>query len=81
MEFALKMEFGNEKILETHVLATPVTGNAWLFNEKRSLEYQVSTSYCRIFRFLEVCAHMFNDKFTFNLCDTQVFKTKNSEIS
>ena len=46
----------HEKIPETDVLATLLTGNAWLFiMEKRSLAYQVSTIYFRIFRFLEVC--------------------------
>ena len=65
----------HEKIPETHVLATLLTGNAWLFMEKRSFEYQVSTSYLRIFRFLEVRTG------SLNLCNAQSFKTKNSEIS
>ena len=55
MEFALKYEMWEllrqEKFPETHVLATLLTGNALLFNGK----YQVSTSYFRISRFLEVC--------------------------
>ena len=44
----------HEKIPETYAVATLLTGNAWLFKEK-SLAYQVSASYFRILRFLEVC--------------------------
>ena len=69
------------KFPETHVLATLLAGNAWLSNGKRSYTYQVLTSYFRIFRFLEVCIAQSNGKFTLNLCDTQVFKTKKPEIS
>ena len=39
-----------EKIPETHVLATLLTGKAWLFNVKTLLAKQVSTRYFRIFR-------------------------------
>ena len=45
----------HKKIPENYVLDTLLTGNAWLFNrKKKSLAYQVSTSYFRIFRFLGV---------------------------
>ena len=43
----------HEKNLETHVLATLLTGNARLFNEKKIS--CISASYFRIFRFFEVC--------------------------
>ena len=84
MEFVLQYvlwELLRQKIPESHVFATIVTGNGWLFNGKRSLEYQISTSYCGIFRFWDVCVAQSNGKFTLNLCDAQVFKTKNSEKS
>ena len=59
MEFALKYGIWellrHVKIPETHVLVTLLTGNAWLFNGKKSLAYQVSRRYFRILRFLEVC--------------------------
>ena len=60
MEFAFKYEMWgllrHEKFPETHVLATLLTGNALLFNgKKRYHAYQVSPSYFRISRFLEVC--------------------------
>ena len=77
MEFAFKYEMWellrHEKFPETHILAILLTGNDLLFNGKKDIRYQFqnyqeSTSYFRISRFLEVC-------------DAQVFKTKNSEIS
>ena len=59
-EFAFKYKkcelLRHEKIPDTHVLATLLTGNALLFNgKKRHLAYQVSTNYFRTSRFLEVC--------------------------
>ena len=59
MEFALQYVIWellrHKKVLETHVLPTLITENAWLFNEKKIIEYQVSTSYFRNFRFMGVC--------------------------
>ena len=53
IEFALRYGIlelpRHEKIPETHVLA------AWLLNGKKDLCCQISTSYFRIFRFLEMC--------------------------
>ena len=48
------MESEHDKIPEAYVLATLFTGNAWLFDAKLSLGYQVASSYFRIFRLLEV---------------------------
>ena len=48
--------------------------------EKRSLENQESTSYFIILGFWRCALHRFNGKFTLNVWDAQVFKTKSSEI-
>ena len=61
-------------------LDTLLTGNALLFNGKK-ISCISGISYFRISRFLECASHKFNGKFTLNLCDTQVFKIKNFEIS
>ena len=87
MESAYKYEMWellrHEKFLEIHVLATLLTGNALLFNGKKTscifIRYQQVISECP--DFWRYVSHRFNGKFTLNLCDTQVFKTKNSEIS
>ena len=67
---------------ETHVLASLLTGNAWLFDGKKI--FCISDIY-KLFQNISIfggCAsHRFNGKFTLNLCDAQVFKTENSEIS
>ena len=59
MEFAFKYQMWellrHEKFSDTHALAILLTGNALLFNGKRYLAYQVSTSYVRISKFLKVC--------------------------
>ena len=86
MEFAFKCEMWalirNEKFPKTHVLAILLTGNAWLFNGKK---ISCISGMNRLFQnfqiFGGVASHRINGKFTLNLCYTQVFKTKNSEIS
>ena len=85
MEFAFKYEMWellrHEKIPETQVLATLLTGNAWLFDGKNICCILGISKLFQISRLLKVVLHRFYGKFTLNLCDAQVFKTKNSEIS
>ena len=49
MEFAFRYRIWellrHEKVPETHVLATPLTGNALVSMKKRSHVYQISASY------------------------------------
>ena len=49
-EYGIWELLGHEKIADKLL-----TGNAWLFYGKSSFAYQVSTSYFRNFRVLEVC--------------------------
>ena len=86
MEFAFKCEMWEllrlAKFPETNVLSTLLTGNAWLLNGKKisciSGYHQDISEFPDFWR----CAsHGSNSKFTLNLCDAQVFKTKNSKIS
>ena len=44
-----------KQISETNILATPLTGTAWLFNGKTISFISNITRYFRILRFLEVC--------------------------
>ena len=71
-----------EKILENHILAKLLAGNAWLFKAKKDLLHirykHVISEHLDFWR----CAshtHRSNGKFTLNLCDAQVFKTIYSE--
>ena len=66
----------HEKIPATHILDTLLTGNAWLFDEKKC-----DINKLRSLDFFRSSSHRFNCKFTLNLCDAQVYKTKNSEMS
>ena len=72
----------HEKIPETHVLVTLLAGNAWLFNAKKKeflhIRYQQVIS--QYLDFWRCVTHRSNGKFTLNLCDAQVFKTKNSKV-
>ena len=62
-----------KKFMKPIVLATLLAGNAWLFYGKKSLAYQVSTSYFRIFM-------IFGGVSCTGLMANYI-KTQNSEIS
>ena len=86
MDFAFKYEMWellrHEKIPDTHVLAILLTGNSLLFNGKKiSCISGINKLFQNFQIFWRCVSQRFNGKFTLNLCDAQVFKTKNSEIS
>ena len=68
---------GHEKIPKTHAVATLLTEMPGIRNGKKIS----CISGVSLYRFLEGCdpQDWSNGKFTLNLCDAQVFKTKNSE--
>ena len=71
-----------EKIPETSILATLLVEMPDCSMEKKiSYMFRYQQVISEFLDFWSCASHRFTGKFTFNLCNTQFFKTKNSKIS